>query len=255
MNLVASMMVGAGERDRYLGLTVPALLEFCDGVSIVSEETPETNRWLEGLGCRVLESEPGAFFAHEGQARNRLLDWTLADRPTHVLAIDADELVSDGHAVQRACAQPDGVGVWSLSMEEVWKADFQKLWVRMDGGWRSHPVPILFRAPKRSGGLWRIQDRALACGREPLAVRQVASRAKPCGAAICHFGWTNEAERQARYNRYAVADGGKFHASSHLKSILAPDARVRIARREWPAGLAGIKDELLERVNREAVAA
>ncbi len=82
---------------------------------------------------------------------------------------------------------------------------------------------------------WRILDRALACGREPMWVRGV--RAQPTGTSVFHFGWANPATRQERYDRYAQADGGKFHASRHLDSILWNDRRVRLTWKKWPVGL------------------
>jgi hypothetical protein len=123
-------------------------------------------------------------------------------------------------------------------MEEVWKADARGLWTREDGGWRRHPVPIVWRAPNGQAvgsGIWKVRDRQLACGREPVAVARIPARQLP--ASVLHLGWTNEAERQARFDRYTVADGGRFHASAHLQSIMWPDAKVRLRRRHWPPGV------------------
>lgn len=230
------MMIAPHEDERYLPAVLAHLSEFCDAISTRSE-SPET------------------FFAHEGRARQALLETTLAENPTHVLAIDADEFVTDGASIRRACEQDQGNGCWTLPMEEVWAVDERHLWTRQDGGWRTHPVPILYRVPGHRDGRWRIMDRALACGREPLAIRQLAAKALPSGSSVLHFGWANRAERQARYERYAQADGGKFHASSHLLSILDPDRKVRFAKRPWPEALEPFKAALIERANREAVPA
>lgn len=236
MKLVASMPVGPGEDDRYLGHVLAHLNEFCDDV-------------------RTRAETPDVFYEHEGRSRNALLDFTLEADPTHILAVDADEFISDGAALRRVVDDDVGNGVWTLVMEEVWAADHRWLWTRQDGGWRQHPVPILYRVPANRDGRWRIQDRALACGREPLAVRQLAGRGVQTGISVLHFGWANRAERQERYERYAEADGGRFHASSHLQSILWPDRKVRLAKRPWPPALEPWKPVLLERANREAVAA
>lgn len=239
------MMVGPGEGERYLADCLAHLDEFCDAVRVVSEDPSLV------IGDDVLEVPPGTFFRHEGRARQRLLNWTLEGNPTHILAIDADEFVTDGQAVRDACQLDRGIGIWTLGIQEVWKADAGSLWLRHDGGWDMQArAPLLYRAPRKAGGLWRIQDRALACGREPLAVRQLAGRAERLEADVLHFGWTNVAERAARYQRYVEHDGGKFHSRAHLNSIMAPDSRVRLARRDWPDGLAAYKDALVERANR-----
>ncbi len=248
MKLVASMMVGPGEGDRYLEQVLAHLSEFCDEVRVCWEGTgpAETWPWIQ-----VTYVPAGTFFQHEGRARQTLLDWTLKGNPTHILAIDADELVTDGQAIRDACEEDRGIGVWTVGIQEVWKADPGSLWLRHDGGWDMQArAPLLYRAPKTSTGLWRIQDRPLACGREPLAVRQLAGRATRCSADVLHFGWSNQAERAARYARYVQHDGGKFHSRAHLASIMWTDRRVRLSRREWPAALEPWKTALVERAGR-----
>lgn len=250
VRLVASMMVGAGELDRYLKITVPALLEFCDELVIRCEGEAEHD-YLDALpGVAMFWSEP-SFFDHEGRARQELLEHTLIFEPTHVLSIDADEMVADGRALRRACESE--CPVLTLVMQEIWKADRDRLSIREDGGWRQHPVPVVYRVPGRLDHTWRIPDRQLACGREPIAV-QGFHRTRGCsewsGTEILHFGWTNVAERQARHQRYVTADGGRFHARAHLDSIVWPDSRVRLLNRGWPEPLGPLKTELLARINR-----
>ena len=165
----------------------------------------------------------------------------MAGNPTHLLAVDADEFVSDGAAVRAACETDAGRGSWALGMQEVWKADAHALWLRIDGGWRAQEagIPILWRAPPArvaQTGAWQIPDRALACGREPLAVRRLG-RPTRVPADVLHFGWTDENDRARRYARYVEHDGGRFHRSQHLDSIMWPDRRVRLKRRHWPPGL------------------
>lgn len=223
------MMVGPGEQERYLPFVLKSLAGFCDDVILGDGQD---------------------FFAHEGRARQRLLETVLAEDPTHILAIDADELVTDGWAL-RAAAE-SGCPIQTLWLEEIWGADEAGLNVRMDGGWRSHGAPVCFRVPDQLDDTWRIQDRELACGREPMAVRSLM--AQDCyeysGVGLLHFGWANVGERAARYERYHVADNGRFHARAHLESIMWPDERVTVERREWPAELDGMKAALVARVAR-----
>lgn len=247
MNLVGSMIT-RNELGRYLEHSIAALLGFCDEVRVLDDgSTDGTLEYLASLDRVAVKrrDDLAAMFEHEGRGRNDLLDWTLAGAPSHVITVDADEIVIGGAQVRQACVDDGGRGVWTLVMEEVWKADRRGLWTREDGGWRRHPVPIVWRAPAGDGGAgWRVRDRQLACGREPLAVQRVAPKHLP--AAVLHFGWSNEAERQARYDRYVVADGGRFHAGTHLASILDADSKVRLRRRYWPAGIDA--DALLARV-------
>lgn len=243
MKLVAAMMVGPGELDRYLPVTVPALLAFCDEVVIRCEGEAERD-YLDTLDVAFSFADP-SFFAHEGRARQELLDYTLAFDPTHVLAVDADELATDPAAVRAAC-ETDAPGPWTLGMEEVWEACDDRLCIREDGGWRTHEVPCLWRVPPGTDGL-RIADRALACGRVPESVdaQARAGAAVSTGSSLLHLGWANASERQARYERYATHDGGRFHASAHLQSIMWPPDLVQLRPRPWPTALASVRAELL----------
>lgn len=249
MKLVASLVV-RNERGRYLELCIRSLLGFCDEIRVLDDGSDDGSADLcEQLGAAVTRSPSTSFFQHEGRIRQRLLDWTLAAGPTHVLSIDADEIVSDGAAVRRLVELQPDARVWSLAMEEVWEFDSDALCIREDGGWRTHPVPVLWRAPtERLGQSWRITNRRLACGREPMAVQRLAGGAVPTGEQLLHLGWLDPSERQRRYDRYAVADGGRFHASSHLQSILWPPNRITLRPREWPPSLEPIRPLLEQKI-------
>jgi glycosyltransferase involved in cell wall biosynthesis len=239
-------MIVKNEFDRYLTLVIGHLLEFCDEVCVLDDHSDDGGyEWMLKQERVNVHRNPGdSFYKHEGHARQALLEWTLDAEPTHVLAIDADEFVSDGSLLKAVLTHGSPGLAWSLSMEEIWKADARHLQVRQDGGWRAHPVPVLYAVPRARDSTWRIAERQLACGREPLAVRAHAGRARPTQVSVLHFGWTRLRERQKRYDRYVAHDGGKFHASSHLQSIMWPDERVRLTTRDWPPALP--KDKILD---------
>lgn len=237
------------EIDRYLVPCIDHLLAFCDLVAVLDDcSTDGSYEWLRSRrGVEVVRTLGPNFFKHEGQARQRLLEFTFEQRPTHVVALDADELASEGAAIRAACETTHDV--FSLPMLEVWKAQPDCLCVRGDGGWRPHATGALWRVPADTARL-RIADRALACGRVPTVVDQ--ARATPIDAQLWHFGWANETERVARHRRYAVADGGRYHASQHLDSILWPDDRVAMHGYDWPESLLPYRQQILERTMRGA---
>ncbi len=255
MNLTASVIV-RNEADRYLTACVGSLLEFCDRVCILDDGS--TDGWEESCApawdmarvtvfrhnARGREDAP-AFHKHAA-ARNQLLRLTLGTQPSHILAIDADEFVSDGAALRAACHTPGDV--WSLTVEEVWAASEAALYTREDGGWRKHEIGIMWRtAPFRRKPML-IRDHGHATGRVPDLVSR--TRNVRTGVSLLHFGWANKAERAVRFERYHVGDGGKFHARQHIDSIMWPDRRVRLVRRGWPLALAERRAEILGRVMR-----
>jgi glycosyltransferase involved in cell wall biosynthesis len=251
VKLVASLVVH-NELSRYLELCLDSLLDFCDEIRVLDDHSSDgTYEWLDAQGdgaISVCQNRGSSFYEHEGRVRQMLLNWTLLAEPTHIIAIDADEFVADGRMVRKSLQNEPNHDVWTLGMQEIWKADENQLYVRRDGGWRPAETTCLFRVPPELPTSWGIADKQLACGREPVYVRQQFRSALRTGTEVLHFGWTNEAERRARYTRYEVADGGRFHASQHLQSILWPDNRVRLQRREWPSGLLPYKETLLEKV-------
>lgn len=249
MNLVASMMVGEGEDDRYLQPCLDHLFEFCDAVC-VRWESPQGTMVEAGEGypnLHILAAAP-SFFQHEGRARQQLLDFTLRHKPTHVLAVDADEFISAGAELRAAIEANPNAAAFTVAVEEVWKAD-EQLWIRTDGQWGNRRSPLLYRVPPRNVRALRIANRALACGREPIAVARDRHPVRT-GVSLLHFGWACEADRRARYERYAVHDGGRFHRNNHLESIMWDDSRVRLRPESWPLALACVRDRIVERANR-----
>lgn len=258
MNLVASMIV-RNERDRYLAWTIPALLGFCDEIRVLDDHSTDgTAEWLAEFDRVEVKQAVRPMAENEGLARQELLEWTLAARPTHVLAIDADELLLDGDLVLDALEQNTNTDVFTLEMAEVWGADEDGYRVRTDGGWAPRQVPILYRVPeRRNPGMWKIQARAWASGREPRAVRMIAARyRKATGAVVMHLGWACADDREERHARHMKVDGGRFHASKHLDSIMWTDEQITVEPepRFWPADVLDHEEieRLVTRINRVA---
>lgn len=264
MKLVASMIV-KNEMRRYLPLAVRHLLTYCDEIRVLDDgSTDGTYEWLQDTeGVEVLRNEGPHFFEHEGQARQRLLEWTFAADADYVLAIDADEFVGNPSAITEAMASE--APVYILSLVEAWKVDHGGISIRVDGLWGPRRVPILYmsqdKAPATSAArrrgvrygtaaatdlrAWRIADRQLACGREPQAVVAASRHAPRLNTEVFHFGWTRVSERQARAERYFEHDGGNFHQSRHLQSILFPDEKIGLRGYAWPEGLRSISEDLI----------
>lgn len=256
MKLVA-MMVVHNETDRYLGANVKSLLEFCDGVRILDDGSTDSplDLFLNEPRVQYLRREQSSFYENEGATRQALLEWTMAADPTHILAIDADEFVADGQKLRAAMEEGNQNGIWKLQMSEVWKATDTCLSLRDDGAWGPRPIAIAFEVPtdwwtnRQNRRHWRLPERALACGRVPVLIQQIGNRdISPATTEILHFGWACEADRDLRYQRYVTHDGGQFHKSAHLDSIMFGDERVSLLPFPWPEALD--KAALLKRVNR-----
>ena len=270
MKLVASLIT-RNEADKYLVQCIESLQGFCDEIRAVDDDSTDgTHSLMQKMGVEVLRNDRSMFYEHEGRARQQLLEWTMEAEPTHILVVDGDELVVGGHMLREELMKPVPVPtlrerrqrgrgqqaamVWRLQMQEIWGATEDHLLVRQDGDWKEHPVPICFYVPpmefdRRLQRHWRIPDRALACGRIPneVAVASNRTQTEPT-AAVLHLGWSCEADRWARHQRYVKHDGGAHHASKHLDSIMWDDSKVLLTHRPWPDGVD--KHTILERINR-----
>lgn len=246
MRLVAAMNC-RDELDRYLRPAIDSLLGFCDEVRVQDDgSTDGSYEWLlSQAGVVVKRNEGTTWREDEGALHQQLLDFTLDARPTHVLAIDADEIVVEGERfrsfLEDSMMRAPGALAFSLCMREVWRLG-SPLLVRTDGGWRPHPVAIAYRVDKaraRVGREWQIRGRKLAGGRVPKIVRSLAlkGRALDTGCDVLHLGWAKPSERAARHERYVELDGGAYHAKAHLDSIMLPDSEIDLEPYEPAAPL------------------
>jgi hypothetical protein len=147
-----------------------------------------------------------------------------------VLALDADELVPRGERLRAVLSQVPRAPVWALRVVELWRTDPPA--IRVDGAWRPRLAPVLYRVPEVLEPAWKIADRRCACPREPIAV-SVSRQRRRAGVDLVHLGWADEKEREERAARYLELDGGRFHASAHLESIMWPRERVEIESYEF----------------------
>jgi len=248
---ITASLILRNERARYLDACLSSLLEFCDEIRVIDDGS--TDGWREGwmsepriVALSLVRVDSTEAFCNHAWARNWLLDWTLQGDPTFVLAVDADEFVSDGQTLRRALEHLPG-DVFTLAIEEAWELCDDCICVREDGGWRSHEIGNVWRPEAFKGKNLTISDKGHATGRVPDAINGVPSVAT--GVQLLHLGWANKTERAERFERYRVGDGGRFHAKAHIDSIMWEDRRVSCRSREWPKGLAPYKDALITRAN------
>jgi glycosyltransferase involved in cell wall biosynthesis len=234
LNLVASV-IARDELARYQPALVHHLSGWVDEVRVLDDcSTDGTYQALEALGPKVhvqhiLGASAWDMFG-EGAARQQALEWAMQARPTHVLHVDADEVIPDGKLLRRAILRNPDCDVFTLTMREIWKRDGIPWQERVDGQWGPRECPILWRVPdsaRRTGELpdgYNIRPVKLASGREPEIVATLGAfgDAVRTGVDILHLGWSDPAERRPRYDRYMQIDGGEHHASEHLLSIIEP---------------------------------
>lgn len=223
MKLVASMPV-YNEMDRGLELTIGQLMKCCDEVRCLDDgSTDDSYKFLKGHPSVSVTSNDGPSWRdNEGKFRQNLLEWTMVAEPTHVLAIDADEIIPESDDLRDIIEHSPGVQVFSLRMTEVWKTRSHPWTIRWDGGWVPHDVALIWM-PDKNPNHMALPDKKLASGRLPGALRLLP--AQRTGLDVLHLGWVDERTRKSRHQRYVDLDGGEFHAAAHLDSIMWEDDR------------------------------
>jgi len=218
MKLVASMPV-FNEMDRHLEIVIGQLMHCCDEVRCLDDCSDDgTYKYLKAHpNVSVTRNDGISWREHEGQFRQNLVEWTLGAEPTHIFAIDADELLPEPDDLRTIMEQSPAVEVFSLRMVEVWDFDSNPWLIRQDGGWQTHDVPVIYKLQNKM----RIANKKMASGRVPLTVRKAL--AQRTGLDMLHLGWADKSSRGRRHKRYQELDGGNYHAKKHLDSILWPD--------------------------------
>lgn len=232
MKLVASMPV-YNEMDRGLELAVGMLMNCCDEIRVLDDgSTDDSYKFLKAHpSVSVTRNNLVSWRHNEGQFRQALIDWTLKAQPTHILSIDADEIIPESGDLRDIIEHSPGVQSFSFRMCEVWKTRTQPWTIRWDGGWVPHDVPLVW-CPDDNPNHMAMPDKKMACGRMPAALAMVSSQRT--GLDILHLGWVDETDRMRRHKRYVELDGGNFHAASHLDSILWSDDRCDLRDYEHP---------------------
>lgn len=235
MRILAVMPV-KDEADRYLQACLSWLKPMVDGIFVYDDRsTDDTVELAASMGASVaVRSDQGtSFLEHEGRFRGEC--WQAFERfmkPEHnvdwVLAIDADEFLVDADGrmdqgpggvlgtLRATCISTYNAASVILPIPEVFMIlDTGRPLVRKDGYWGSIRGTRLFRYFE--GG--KFQDKPMGCGSEPHYVGMGRKTDVNNGLNLMHYGYADEADRVAKYQRYsALLEHG--HDARHIQSIL-----------------------------------
>lgn len=225
MRIFCHMVVGPGEADRFLVPVMDRVRMWADFVHVtLDHKATIEDRATVGFWADAWEQSDLTWEDHEAKFRTQAwhnLELTDIQSGDFVLCLDADEVVVD-HSIVRPAAIEYPDNRITFLFHEMWSEDEY----RTDGYWKPYPASIMF--PYHPNGHFR--DRALACGREPTYVT-LLPQSKVVGHVL-HYGYSKPEYRKAKYERYMRLDGGRFHARSHLDSILAD----RPSLQKWERG-------------------
>lgn len=220
--IVAHMIVGPGEHERYLEAVLKRCHTWADQVHVALDPAAGPHdREVVDSWADCYSVLPDTWESHEGRFRQKA--WTRLEEALNlsgedfILCIDADEVIHEPSMVRDAAKEFPGQKI-AFTFYEMWSPTEY----RVDTNWKPYQAHIMF--PYKTRGNFR--DRQLASGREPTYVQTLHPAKNPV-SDILHYGYASEKDREAKYERYMRLDGGKFHNVNHLRSILhAPELRT-----------------------------
>lgn len=211
------MAVGPGEGLRYADRTMRIARRWCDEL-LVYGDRPDADTWdavrQHATHCRFGSGDTW----HESRVRRqliRLCDQVLDDGDL-VLVLDADEELRtlegrNPSGIVRQLAESDTEGPWPVKFWHLWQAD--GLAHRADGLWQ----PSLgYRVYRHQKGL-ELPDRELGC--PPIPNMPWIITHQPV-LGVAHWGYARIDDVLRKHAFYMDRDGGRFHNSQHLQSII-----------------------------------
>lgn len=216
VKVIAHMVVGPGEADRFLAAALAHANDWADVIHVALDpHATESERYAAISGADyVTRVEGPSFIEHEGKFRTeawRQMEETCKPLDDDfVVCIDADEVIVDAEAVRRGIKEYPGQRL-SVLFHHMW----DNRHYRVDGGWKPHLAWIII--PYRPNA--HHADRAMACGREPTYANVIPKRSRAI-SDILHLGYMRDEDKRMKYDRYMELDGGAYHSGGHIQSII-----------------------------------
>lgn len=215
MTLRVSMLV-RNEVDRHLTKTLDCITEMGAHAYITDDASEDATADLcSQYGAVMRMNECSMFWEHEGKARQAHLEWLdqFCVPGDWILALDADETISDPADLMNVVHQADmlGDGAISLRLYEFWT----ETQYRTDGYWFGTKTPRLYKW--QSGGM--IADKPMGCGSEPTYVQEVR-KFQQDRCHLLHWGYVRPEDRIRKHSAYSARLGGHGHDNTHVNSII-----------------------------------
>lgn len=216
------------ERGRFLEECLAWHLDFLDGVFVYDDQSDDdsaADAYAMGVVVETRSDDVASFLEHEGEFRQagyEAFESALQPLPGDwVLSFDLDEyFVADGKEREAIITLADlvdthftGSNAINVHFEEIFDINGENVYSRIDGFWGDINAPRLFRY--EPGG--HIPNRQMGCGSVPSYVKADYT---PFNVRLLHFGYSNPADRAAKYERY-VTHPYHGHNPQHIASIIA----------------------------------
>lgn len=223
-----ALLRNEANENRWLSDFITQMRLICDRMVILDDcSTDDTYSMCKLYECEMYKTEKQLWETNEVQARRLLFNYTIngADNNDWIICLDGDELLELEHIayINWVMKHYNNYGIDSIGFKlfDMWN---EKQY-RDDKYWTAHfrywPMTIKYY----KGFNYEWSDKALHCGRFPL---NSCKKMLPTNIPIRHMGWSTEALRMKKYDRYMKIDGeGKNGILEQYYSILDKNPVLR----------------------------
>lgn len=221
--MIIGAMLVRNESGRYLERVLEQMQQVCDRIVIVDDcSTDDTVEICRSYGADVYQHHHESLFVtNELELRKGLWNAAARNHGDWILCLDADEALSNPEKLREmiALAEQRGCDALAFRLYDMWSETHY----RNDHLWNAHKRfwPMCVRYDERKDYDWLEQP--LHCGRFPLNAYKLPMDAK---IDILHWGWSREAERKAKYERYMSIDTQGLGSREQYESILDSNPRL-----------------------------
>lgn len=219
--MIIAQMVGRNESSRYLREVLEHLSTQVDKIVFTDDCSEDDTMEIASEYAEVFRTPEPLFSKHEGMLRS--FAWSNLEKFAKVgdwiLAIDCDEKLYHSENEELK-------SVLSRSPYDVVSIKFYHMWnetqYRVDKLWAPTISSRAFRFLQDG----KFLDRALACGSEPIYVREMISKRNfwiESGLKMQHLGYILDSDKSSKFERYQKLDGGQYHNIDHINSIVDPN--------------------------------
>lgn len=221
--MIIAQIVGRNESSKYLKQILERLKLQVDMIVFTDDCSEDNTANIAAEYAEVYVNDQQLFTVDESTLRSKA--WSnLSNHATEgdwVIAIDCDEMLYVANDIENLSIKK----TLEYSPYDVVNVRFYHMWnkthYRVDKLWAPNNSSRIFRF-KNNG---QFTNKKLACGSEPTYVLEDLRRRNywvNSGLVMQHLGYTDDTEKQKKYDRYMAIDKGKFHNIQHIKSIIDP---------------------------------
>ncbi|SHJ76616.1 glycosyltransferase [Paramaledivibacter caminithermalis] len=225
-NKLTLMMLVRNEENKFLNKVLSHAAQYIDNAVILDDASEDNTvrvckNILKNKLVNIVSNKVSSF-ENEVSLRKQLWKITEMTNPDWILCLDADEIFEDKiiDYIHPLINQSE-FDYYGFRLYDMWNESHY----REDTYWTAHKYYRMFliRYQPNFDYIWN--ETPQHCGRFPKNINKL--NGCQCNLRLKHYGWSNEALRIEKYNRYMKLDPkGKYGSMNQYRTILDKNPRL-----------------------------